>query len=97
MIDWYNLVVNAFWILGCAIALAAVAYASWEASALQDKFRIRLGQPHIQIFLNIGGLLFSLGLAGTSGVIWQQVLWILLALGFAIQIGVGIYKMKSAE
>ena len=95
MIDWFNLGLNALWIIACALALATLAYASWEASAMKVKLRVRLNQPKIQIILNIAGILFCFGLAGTSSVIWQQGLWILLAVGFMIQIGVTILKGRS--
>jgi len=95
MIDWLNLGMNALWIVGCAVALATIAYASWEASETKQKLRTRLNQPQIQISMNFAGLLFCLGLAGTSDVIWQRVLWILLAIGFSAQIGMVLIKTKS--
>ncbi len=95
LIDWYNLAMNAFWILGSAVALAALSYASWEASATGDKFSVRLGKPNIQMILNIGGLLFCVGLAGTSDIVWQQVLWGLLGIGFGVQIGAEIYQKRK--
>ena len=96
MIDWYNLVMNAFWILGCAVALAALSYASWAASATGEKFRVCLGQPKIQMILNIAGILFCAGLAGTSDVVWQQVLWAILGIGFVVQIVMEYVKSRKA-
>jgi hypothetical protein len=95
MIDWYNLLMNALWILACAIALATLSYASWQASAMGVKFRERLGKPGMQISLNVAGLLFCAGLAGTSDVIWQRILWIVLGVGFAVQIGSEIFKGRA--
>jgi hypothetical protein len=95
MIDWYNLVMNSLWIFACALALATLSYASWQASISGEKFRKQLEQPGYQLFLNIAGLLFCIGLAGTSDVTWQRILWILLAVGFTVQIGVEIYKKFS--
>ena len=40
MIDWLNLIANTFWILGCALALATVSYAGWQASVEDKKIRI---------------------------------------------------------
>ena len=37
MIDWFNLAANSLWILGCAIALAVLSYASWQASLRREK------------------------------------------------------------
>jgi hypothetical protein len=95
MIDWYNLVMNTFWILGCAIALATLSYASWEASVRKEKFFTLLKHAQYQVPLNSGGLIFCIGLAGTSDVIWQQVLWGLLALGFVYQIVMEIRGLRA--
>jgi len=95
MIDWYNLLMNALWIFASALALATVSYASWQASMLGEKFWRVLGNPGIQVALNIAGLLFCIGLAGTSDVLWQRVLWILLAIGFVLQIGVEYYRRRK--
>ena len=92
MIDWYNLLMNALWILACALALATLSYVSWQASVTGEKFRALVGQPAIQLWLNVSGLLFCAGLAGTSEAIWQRVLWILLAMGFAVQLGMETYR-----
>ena len=92
MIDWYNIIMNAFWVLGCAVALTTLSYASWEASAQGDKIRTLLRQTNIQIALNFSGFLFCAGLAGTSNVIWQQILWILLGVGFLVHIGVEVFR-----
>ena len=97
MIDWYNLVMNTFWILGCAVALAALSYASWTASATGEKFRVCLGQSNIQMILNLAGIFFCVGLAGTSDVVWQQILWVILGVGFAAQIVMEFVKSRKAE
>jgi hypothetical protein len=95
MIDWYNLVMNAFWVLGCAVALATLSYASWDASVSKEKFFVLLKQSQYQIPLNFGGLVFCVGLAGTSDVVWQQVLWGVLALGFIYQIVMEIRESRK--
>jgi len=95
MIDWSNLFMNGLWILGTAIALATLSLASWDASVHRAKFRDSLRQSHIQIALNIAGFLFSAGLAGSTDVVWQRILWILLSVGFLIQIGIERYREKS--
>ena len=97
MIDWYNLIMNACWILGCAVALAALSYASWEASSKEEKFRTCIGKPHIQLALNCGGFLFSAGLAGTSDVVWQRILWIILVIGFLAQIMKEFYQRRNIQ
>jgi membrane protein required for beta-lactamase induction len=86
MIDWIALASNALWILGCAAGLATLSYASWQASIRGDKFTAQLKRIPIQISLNFAGLLFCAGLAATSGVSLETVLWGILAIAFAAQI-----------
>ena len=97
MIDWYNVIMNACWILGCAVALTTLSYASWDASVLGKTFRDCLRQPKIQIALNIGGLLFTVGLAGTTQIIWQRVLWIIVGFGFLIQIVIEFFRRENPK
>ena len=85
MIDWYNLAANALWIIGCAIALATLSYASFEASLSKGKFTARLKQPAMQIALNLAGMLFSLGLAATDDRLLVQALWLVFAALFLFQ------------
>ena len=82
MIDWISVGSNALWILGCAIALATLSYASWEASVYNEKFTARLMRTPILACLNLAGLLFSLGLAATSDAVIEKVLWLVLAVAF---------------
>jgi mannose/fructose/N-acetylgalactosamine-specific phosphotransferase system component IIC len=86
MIDWYNLITNAFWVFGCSVVLATLSYTSWEASTQTSSFREIIRQQKIQIPLNIGGVLFAIGLVGTTQIMWQKILWVILSLGFLIQI-----------
>ena len=82
MIDWVSVGSNALWILGCAIGLATLSYASWEASVYDEKFTARLRSTPILVSLNLAGLLFSLGLAATSDSTIEIILWLLLTIAF---------------
>lgn len=82
MIDWVSVGSNALWILGCAIGLATLSYASWEASVYDEKFTARLRSTPILASLNLAGLLFSVGLAATSDSTIEIILWLLLAVVF---------------
>ncbi len=82
MINWGNLAANAAWIVGCAIALAALSYASYEAAESGEKFSVRLQQRGDQIVLGLAGLLFCLGLAATSGNNLLAIVWLALAVTF---------------
>lgn len=79
MIDWFGLVFNALWVVGLALLLAA---AGWRGAG--GKARDGLEQPDIKLMVNIGFLLFCLGLALTT-TCWLALLW----LGLAAWWGVG--------
>ena len=95
MINWLNLLVNTFWILGCALALATLSYASWQASVENEKMRMVLSSPGYKISLYAAGALFSIGLAATSDRIWEIILWAILTILFIIQAGLSIYQKKK--
>ena len=84
MIDWFNLAANALWILSLAILLALVSYAGWQAAVQHEKLRAQLGRPVYQRFFDWIGVLFCLGMAGTSHVVWEIVLWGLLGVLFVV-------------
>ena len=94
MIDWFNLFANALWIIALAVAVATLSYASWEASMLHEKMRLRLRQAKYQIALDVAGVLFCAGLATTSNRAWEIVLWAILGVLFAVQAGVEIVKRQ---
>jgi presenilin-like A22 family membrane protease len=94
MIDWIDLASNALWILGLAVALATLSFASWQASLYHEKLRARLRQPAIQIPLNLAGVLFCAGLAATSGRFFEIVLWIVLGIAFAVQVAVAVWQSR---
>jgi putative Mn2+ efflux pump MntP len=86
MIDWLNLAENILWIIGCAVILATLSYASYEASTRHERFLIRLKQRAVQITLNIGAALFSAGLAATSQTLILTIAWVILCLIFLAQV-----------
>jgi hypothetical protein len=80
VIDWANLAANALWILGCALILATLSYASWEASVYNEKMGTRLGRPSYQVALYLGLFLFAAGLAATAAALLARIVWCILAL-----------------
>jgi|PlaIllAssembly_1097288.scaffolds.fasta_scaffold2125617_2 NhaP-type Na+/H+ or K+/H+ antiporter len=86
MIDWFNLGANALWVIGCAVLLATLSYASWEARLSRQKLAERLKQGSTWLTLNLGSLLICLGAALAGGEWWWIVLWGLLGLAFLIQV-----------
>ncbi|MFC2042530.1 hypothetical protein ACFLUA_00025 [Chloroflexota bacterium] len=97
MIDWLNLLANTFWVLGCALALATLSYASWRASVENEKMGMVLSSTTYKISLYAAGALFSIGLAATSDRIWEILLWTILAILFFIQAGFSIHQKKKTK
>lgn len=80
MIDWFDLFANSLWILGCALALAALSYASWQASLAGEKLGAHLEMPGSRRALFASGLLFCTGLAILSATTLELVLWLILGI-----------------
>lgn len=95
MIDWLDVGANALWILGSAVVLAVLSYASWEASEYQGNFSARMRRPALQAVLYLGGFLFSCGLAATSSRPLEVGLWLLLAVLFLFQTFVAWNKSRE--
>jgi hypothetical protein len=95
MIDWFGLVANALWILACAIALATLSHASWVASLQHEKLRKILAIPQYQASINLAGILFCLGLAGTSNKWWEIVLWLIVVGIFGAQLVIEIILKRK--
>ncbi len=91
MIDWTMLGINALWIVGLAVALAAVSYTSWEAWSTHESFRSRLGRPPSRAVLALAGALICLGRAGASSEYWLAGIWLVLAALFLWQIWVSLH------
>jgi hypothetical protein len=70
---------NAVWISGAALALAALSYASWQASVNHQRLRQALRLAAYQAALNAAGALFSLGMAATGRSPLEVVVWLVLA------------------
>lgn len=91
MINWVNLAANALWIIGCALGLAAISYANWEAAMSGERLRARLRQPRIQAAIHLAGALFCLGLTATSDSTVETVFWFILAVLFFAQMGITVF------
>lgn len=85
MIDVWGVVANGVWIVGLAVLLAALSWASWVASVEGGRFRTVLGRPGIQRALGLGLVLFCAGLAATGRTWWERALWGGLSALFAAQ------------
>lgn len=85
MIDWFNLAANSLWILGVSIWLATLSYTRGKAMEQGLSLSHELNKSTPQGILYLGALLFSLGLSATSSTGWEKVLWVFLAVAFAVQ------------
>jgi len=80
MIDWPQVLANAIWISGAALALAVLSYASWLASLHNERLRDILRQVTWQLFLRGAAGLICLGLGLTANSLIETALWLALAL-----------------
>lgn len=97
MIDWYNLFANALWILALALALAALGCARWVASLEGEKLKTVLKRAVWQNALNLAGMIFCAGLALTTQVWWEQLLWAVLGVSFALQIALLRFSSRKTD
>ncbi len=86
MIDGWQVVSNSIWICGCALALAVISYANWQANVNGERLRAVLSRPKMRVTLGVAGVLFCLGLAATSRSIVEIVLWLILAVVLIVQV-----------
>jgi hypothetical protein len=85
MIDWWEVISNAIWISGCALALAVLSYANWQAGTTGQRLRDILAWKRLRLTLDIAGMLFCLGLAATSHAWLEVALWLALTAALVIQ------------
>ena len=86
LLDFPSIISNFIWILALAWLLVVVSMARWQAHQHGRKLRELLDQPLQQIQLNVGGLLFCLGMGLVADRTWEIVLWFILAFVFLVQI-----------
>ncbi len=84
MIDWLSVALNAIWILGLAILVAAVGYLSWRAADRGQSVRHCVDRT-FHISFTAGICLFCLGMAAVGRSWWERVVWGFLAAAFVWQ------------
>lgn len=85
MIDWISLGFSALWIFGLGLELAALSFASYLSGQQKWRFRRTLALPACRMMIGLGLVFFCLGCAGGGSVVWERILWAVLALLFAVQ------------
>ena len=96
MIDWYNLFANSLWIVALALALATLGFARWQARTEGVKLQAVLNRTGWQNSLNLAGTAFCAGLALTTEVWWEQLLWAVLGILFLLQISMLWWSERKA-
>jgi hypothetical protein len=86
MIDWPYVGWSALWILGLSVELSVISIAVYRSSERNLKLRGVLGERGFRTGLDLGMVLFSLGLFGLAGAWWERVLWGLLCAGFVFNL-----------
>ena len=82
MIDWPYVAWNALWIVGLSLVLAVLSITFYRSGIHRQKPGEALGGRGYQICLDLGLILFCLGLAALAGITCQRLAWGLLCLGF---------------
>jgi len=75
MLDWAGVGVNALWVVGAALALAAISYADWWAHSHQVHRRLAWSTPAFLSSFFMGLALVGLSLFLQAHSPWERVLW----------------------
>lgn len=96
MIDWGNLLANSLWIMGCALALATLSFASWQASIHAEKLSAQLSKPGFQSTLILAGVLFCAGQIILAGALLLRILWSVLGILLLLAL-LRLFKIRDAS
>ncbi len=96
MIDWVNVALNALWILGLSILLAAFSYHHWLAGESSRRLRDVLAQPSFKLPFAAGMVLTCLGFGyGLSERWWEKGIWTALALFYTYELAMRLRRSRS--
>jgi len=97
MIDWYNLAANFLWIFALSLALATLSFARWKARMEGEKLKAVLNRAVWGNSLNLAGTIFCAGLALTTEVWWEQLLWAILGVLFLVQVLISRFSSQGKD
>jgi len=86
LINWNSLISNSIWIIALAWLLSVVSLSLWSANQNHRTLSRELDRPSRQMQLNLGGMLFCVGLALVSNETWQMIILIFLGVMFFLQL-----------
>ena len=92
LINWKMVGSASLWIIGLAVILAVFGFVDYHAKESGGRFRDHLREPNYQAWVNVGLVLFCLGLLGSAKALWEGILWGILAIAF---IGFGISSFRT--
>ena len=95
LINWNSLISNAIWIISLAWLLAVLSMSIWSARENDRKLSAELDRPNRQMQLNLGGMLFCVGLALVSEELWQMIILIALGILFLVQLVLAARAMQQ--
>jgi hypothetical protein len=75
MVEWTSLAFNGLWVLGAAVIFAACSLSCYEAQRQGEGVPLQVADPRFQLWLLVGLVLISLGVALVGPRWWQRVLW----------------------
>lgn len=94
MIDVWQVIFNALWIVGLSVLLATWSYARYAAYEAGVKTRQKFAELPYALALNAGLFLFIAGMAATESRWWARVLWILLGIGMIVD---SVLRVRQAR
>jgi len=89
----WDMATNALWIMGLAVVLAALSYASWLADQRKTRLRRVLNEAVFQVPFAAGMTLTCAGIFFHSRSLLERIAWAVLAVLFAAQ-GVATWREK---
>ena len=96
MIDWVNVALNALWIFGLAIIVAAFSYHRWLAGETSRRVRDVLTQPCWKLPFSLGMVLICVGVGyGLAGRWWEKAVWTALALSYGWQCVMALQMIRK--
>lgn len=75
LVDIPAILFSILWIIGFAMILSALSIQHYNAQLLNTPFLEQLKKPSFQLVLWIGLALVSIGFAGISDRLWEQIAW----------------------
>lgn len=97
LINWNSLISNAIWIIALAWLLAVLSMAYWSAQTNHRKLGQELDRPNRQIQLNLGGMIFCVGLALVSDQTWQMIVLFAMAILFFVQLVISLRLVQKSN